>query len=123
MIHNTYIIAILIASFFSWASFIVVINKLSPFSQPALSMSLFYSSLFIALAGTFALAFYFLRVWSNKKEIYNVHLNTSLRQGVLLSVVVVVGLAFQRLRVLTWWDGLLILAIVLLIEFYFMSRN
>lgn len=123
MIHNTYITAILIATFFSWASFIVVIYKLSPFSQPTLSLSLFYSSLFIAMAGTFALAFYFLRVWANKKEIYNVHLNTSLRQGILLSAMVVVGLAFQRLRVLTWWDGLLLLAIILLIEFYFMSRN
>ncbi|MFH0837811.1 MAG: hypothetical protein V1880_00920 [Patescibacteria group bacterium] len=123
MIHNTYITAIFIASLLSWASWFVVVYKLSPFSQPSLGLSLFYSSLFIALAGTFALFFYFLRVWANKKEIYNVHLNTSLRQGTLLSIMVIVGLAFQRLRVLTWWDGLLLLAIVLLIEFYFSSRD
>jgi len=123
MIHNTYLTAILIATFLSWASWFVVLYKLSPFSQPALALSLFYASLFIALAGTFALIFYFLRVWANKKEIYNVHLNTSLRQGVLLSAMIIIGLAFQRLRVLTWWDGILLLAIVLLIEFYFSSRN
>lgn len=123
MIHSSFLTGILIATFFSWASWFVVLYKLSPFSQPALSLSLFYASLFIALAGTFALIFYFLRVWANKKEIYNVHLNTSLRQGVLLSVMIIVGLGFQRLRVLTWWDGLLLLAIVLLIEFYFHSRD
>lgn len=123
MIHSTFLIGILIATFFGWASWLVVIYKLSPFSQPVLSLSLFYSSLFIALVGTFTLILYFLRVWANKKEVFNVHLNTSLRQGMLLGAMIVIGLGFQRLRVLTWWDGILLLAIVLLIEFYFNSRD
>lgn len=123
MIHNTYLIGILIATVFSWASWSVVVYKLSPFSQPLLSLSLFYSSLFIALTGTFALIFYFLRLWANKKAVINAHLNTSLRQGALLGLMIIVGLGFQRLRVLTWWDGILLLAIVLLIEFYFNSRD
>jgi len=123
MIHSAYLTGIAIATFFGWASWFVVLYKLSPFSQQTIGLSLFYSSLFIALAGSFALLFYGLRAWANKKQIYNVHLNTSLRQGVLLSAMIIIGLAFQRLRVLTWWDGLLLLAVVLLIEFYFMSRD
>jgi len=77
----------------------------------------------LAIAGTFALIFYFLRFWARKTEIRNAHLNTSLRQGILLSLMLVVGLAFQRLRILTWWDGLLLLAIILLLEFWFISRD
>jgi hypothetical protein len=123
MIHQSYLILIAIATFFGWASWLVVLYKLSPFSQPTLSLSLFYASLAMALTGTFTLLFYFLRAWTNKKEIYNVHLNRSLRQGILLSAMIIIGLGFQRLRVLTWWDGLLLLSIVLLVEFYFMSRN
>ncbi len=123
MIHSTYIYAILVATFISWTSFILVIFKLSPFSQPALSLGLFYSSLFLAITGTFTLIFYFLRLWARKTEIHNSHLNTSLRQGILLSLMLVVGLGFQRLRILTWWDGLLLLAIILLLEFWFMSRD
>jgi len=123
MIHSAYLTGILIATFISWASWLVVVYKLSPFSQQLLALGLFYSSLFVALIGTFTLIFYALRVWANKKEIYNAHLNTSLRQGGLLSAMVVIGLGFQRLRVLTWWDGILLLAIVLLIEFYFSSRD
>ena len=123
MIHQSYLTAIALATFLSWSSWFVVIYKLSPFSQPQLSLPLFYASLFIALAGTFSLLLYFMRVWFNKKEIYNAHFNRSLRQGLLLSAMIIIGLGFQRLRVLTWWDGLLLLAIVLLIEFYFMSRD
>jgi hypothetical protein len=123
MIHGTYLLAILIAAVFGWASWIVVINKLSPFTTPELALSLFYTSLFIALAATFALIIHYFRVWLNKGETHNAQLNTALRQGMLLSAMISAGIAFQRLRVLTWWDGLLLLAIVLLIEFYFMARD
>ncbi len=123
MIHRNYLIAVLAASFMSWISFAVVLYQLSPFSQVYLSLSLFYASLFVALSGTFSMVFYGLRRWANKTEIHNVHLNASIRQGVLVSVMLVVGLSFQRLRILTWWDGLLLLAIVLMIEFWFMNRD
>ncbi|MBU0578319.1 hypothetical protein KKF04_02170 [Patescibacteria group bacterium] len=123
MIHNTYLLSIAIATVFGWASWVLVIIKLSPFANPELSLTLFYASLFIALAGTLTLIIYHLRAWLNKGEIYNAHLNTALRQGVLLSAMISIGIGFQRLKVLTWWDGILLLAIVLMIEFYFMSRD
>ncbi len=123
MIYNPTIVTIVIATLFGWASWIVVIYKLSPFTQPFLALSLFYTSLFLALSGTFTLFFYYLRVWAAKKTIHGIQINSSLRQGALISTMLCVGLAFQRLKVLTWWDGLLLLAIVLLIEFYFMSRD
>lgn len=123
MIHSTYITAILIASIFSWASFLVVIYKLAPFSNQVFSLSAFYASLFVALSATFTLIFYFLRVWTSKTELYNTQLNASLRQGLLVACMLVIGLGFQRLRVLTWWDALLLLGIVLLIELYMMKRD
>lgn len=123
MIHRTYLITIGIVAAFGWASWALVINKLSPFASPELALSLFYISLFIALVGTLTLIIYYLRAWLNKGEIYNAHLNVSLRQAILLSGMICTGIAFQRLKVLTWWDGLLLLAIVLMIEFYFMSRD
>lgn len=123
MIHNTYLLSIFIATVFGWASWAVVINKLSPFTSPELALSLFYSSLFIALAGTLTLIIYYLRAWLSKGGILNAYINTSLRQGVLLSAMICIAIGFQRLKVLTWWDGLLLLAVVLLIEFYFMARD
>ena len=96
---------------------------MSPFLSGALALTFFYSSLFLAVMGTFALIFYCLRLIIQKPENINRPLNASLRQGALLSVMICVGLAFQRLRVLTWWDALLLLMIVLMIEFYFGSRS
>ena len=115
MTHGYYIIGIFITAMLGWASWLVVINNISPFISGYLALVLFYASLFIALTGTFSILNYYLRITINKGKNYFRHLNTALRQGSLLSMMVCVGLAFQRLRVLTWWDALLLLIIVLLI--------
>jgi len=120
---NSFPFSIGLATFFGWASLLVVYYQLSPFTQPKLALSLFYLSLFVALTGTFALILYSFRRMTHKDSPLKAPFNVPLRQGVLLSLMVVVGLIFQRLRVLTWWDALLLLAIILLIEFYFMSRD
>lgn len=123
MPHAYYLLSIFIATILGWASWLVVINNLSPFMSGYLALTLFYSSFFIALTGTFSILNYYLRITVSKHKKYFQHINTALRQGSLLSLMIVVGLVFQRLRVLTWWDALLILIIVLLIEYYFMARE
>lgn len=123
MLHRQYILGLLAATVLSWISLAVVLFKLSPFSQPVFSLTAFYLSFGLALSGFFTLIFYGLRRWANRSEIHNVHFSSSLRQGTLVALMLVIGLGFQRLRILTWWDGLLILAIVLMIEFWFMGRD
>ena len=123
MLQIYYIVGVFVATILSWVSWFVVLSKLSPFLSGDLALALFYSSLLLALTGTFNVVIYYLRLALNRSENFFRHLNTALRQGALLSSMVCVGLAFQRLRVLTWWDALLLLAIVVLIEYYFMNRE
>ena len=123
MSHAYYIVGVFVATVLGWASWLVVINNVSPFISGSLALTLFYTSLFLALTGTFSILNYYLRITLNKGRNYFQHLNTALRQGSLLALMVCAGLIFQRLRVLTWWDALLLLIIVLLIEYYFMSRD
>jgi hypothetical protein len=118
-----YIIGVFLATILGWASWIVVINNLSPFISVYLALVLFYASLFIALTGTFSILNYYMRMAINKSKNPYQNLNTALRQGSLLSAMICAGLAFQRLRALTWWDAFLLFIIVLLIEYYFMARE
>lgn len=123
MSRSLYLFGIFIAATFGWASWGVVINKLSPYVSPGPALIFFYTSLFISLTATFALFGYYLRVWLNKHEVYSQHINIALRQGMLLSIIMCTGLVFQRLRVLTWWDGLLLVLIMILVEFFFMAKK
>jgi Na+/melibiose symporter-like transporter len=123
MTINPYAITLYIATLFGWASWVLVIMKLDPFSSTPISLILFYASFFVAIAGTLAILNYYLRLWLGRKEAPNKHFYAAVRQGVLLSMMFNVGLGFQRLKVLTWWDALLLLLIILLVEFYFMSND
>jgi hypothetical protein len=123
MTYSIYLFGIFIATLFGWASFIVVLNKLSPITSTAIALIFFYSSLFFALTTSFALVGYYIRMWLNRNEVYFSHINISLRQGALLAVVVCLSLGFQSMRVLTWWDAMLLLILALFVELYFMGKD
>ena len=72
----------------------------------------------MALTGTFIGLGFGLRLWFNQ-EIYREHLGISIRQGLLLSISGIGSLVLLLLNALTWWSGLLLLAIIVAIEFYF----
>ena len=45
------------------------------------------------------------------------HLGGAFRQAFLLSLLIVAGIFLQMEQWLTWWDALLLLSVILLIEF------
>lgn len=123
MTHRYYLAGILLTALLGWVSWVLVISNLSPFISGYLALSLFYSSLFIALSGTFGILNYYLRQMMIKKGDRFHHINASLRQGSLLSIMLCLGLVFQRQKVLTWWVALLLFAIIVLTEYYFVSKH
>lgn len=129
MTQRKYLLSISSAAAFGWTALLLVLFRLEPCNGPGLitlchsvagwSLVLFFLSAFFALTATFALLGFGLRMWFHQHEIYLDHLNVSLRQGILLTIVALASLGFLLLHALTWWSGLLLLAIVLLIELYF----
>lgn len=123
MSHNRYIVIITFAAIISWMAFYLVITKLDPFMSSGLALALFFISLFFALTSTFTIAGFYLRVWFNKNEIYYDHINVSLRQGILLTLIALGSLMFQLLGVLTWWSGLLLIGAITMVEFYLVAKD
>ena len=123
MTHHRYIGIITTAGVISWIAWILVITKMSPYESMGPSLTFFFVTLFIALTTTLtAIGFYF-RLWVFKNEIFYKHINVSLRQGVFLSLIAVFSLVFQMIRVLTWWSGILLIAVAVLLEFYFSVKD
>lgn len=123
MAHQRYILILGIAALISWLAFYLVVNKLDPFASTGLALALFFVSLFFALTSTFSVIGFYIRVWVNKNEIYYDHINVSLRQAILLTLITLGCLLFQLLGVLTWWSGLLLIAAVTMIEFYLVAKD
>ena len=123
MSHNKYMVILTFAAIISWLAFYLVITKLDPFLSTGLALALFFISLFFALTSSFTIVGFYLRVWLNKNEIYYDHINVSLRQGILLTLITLGSLMFQLLGVLTWWSGLLLIAAITMIEFYLVAKD
>lgn len=84
---------------------------------------IFYLALFFSLSGIINLFLVFLRRKAAGNEAALAAVGLSFRQAVLLSVLTAGLLFLQSLRALVWWDGLLLVAGVFLVELYFLSRN
>ncbi|MBL4693830.1 hypothetical protein JKY72_00475 [Candidatus Gracilibacteria bacterium] len=123
MQHHRYISFIAFAGAVAWLAWLLVLFKLNPDIHTGLSMTFFFLTLFIALSSTFAVLGFYFRIWLFKNEIFYKHIGTSFRQGVFLAFISVISLAFQRMQVLSWWSGMLLVVIFVLLEFYFSAKD
>ncbi|KKR06958.1 MAG: hypothetical protein UT33_C0006G0034 [Candidatus Peregrinibacteria bacterium GW2011_GWC2_39_14] len=123
MSHIKYLTTIGIAGIIAWLGFFITLTKLNPFESTGMAMTFFFLTLFIALMCTFTILGFYFRVWIYRNEIYYKHINISLRQGVMLSLIAIISLALQLLGVLNWLSGLLLVIVMLLIEAYISLKS
>jgi len=118
-----YLIGISLSTLFCWLAWITVLYYINPDTSGFIGLFLFYISLLVALVGTLTLIGFFLRVWFSSEEIVYKHVGVSLRQAILFSVLVIGGLFLQGSRLLTWWNGLLFILGLIVLEMFFITRR
>lgn len=123
MTFSRYLITTFLAAIFSWTAWVLVLFKLDPFESTLLALFFFFISFFFASTSTLTLLGFYLRKFIYQNEVFTSHLNVALRQGLLLTLCILGCLIFLMLGVLTWWDGLLLVGIIVLVEFYFSSSE
>ncbi len=105
-----------------------ILLYLDPNSSNLLVFILLYLSLLISSAGIFTLIGFFIRRISRRKKAHLPtklainNLEVSFRQGVLLSLILVIALILQSQRVLAWWYILILVALIGLTEWWLSRR-
>lgn len=106
------------------AALVLVLRQIDPEKSGVVGQLFFYVSTFLFFAALLILFFTWLRrKFSKDDENAFIYLGMSFRQGVLMSVLIIGLLILQQYRVLVWWDGLLAVAGIFLIELYFLTRR
>lgn len=123
MTLKSYIWGMRIVTLFSIAGFVIVVRQADPETSGPIGKVLFYTILFFALSGVLNLMLLWLRRKMTTRETAFENVGLSLRQSMLLSFLAIGLLIMQSFRVLVWWDGLLLLAGIFLVELYFLSKN
>lgn len=114
---------VLVATLISWTGFALVVTKLDPYSATELALSLFFLTSLMSFTGTFALLLFLLKKWRSEDRIYVKHVMISLRQGFLLSFCANLSLALLMMGLLRIWNGLLLVILIMLLEYYFSQRD
>lgn len=78
-------------------------------------------SLFFSILCLFSLIGFLLRVRTSNNELMHDAIKTSLRQGFLMGLYAVAFLGLAGVKLLTWWDALLLALSLVLFEIYFKS--
>lgn len=110
-------------TFVAWTAWLAVINKLDPYNSPQLALPLFFLTLLIALTGSFTLVLFLIKRWKTRDQIYLKHITLSLRQGFLLSLCTCFCLGLLMLGLLRIWNGLLLVTLMMLVEFYLSAKE
>ncbi len=120
---QSYLVGIGTSSIICWLAFVLTIFYISPENTKLLAISCFFISLFFALAGTFTIGGFYIRTLSSNNELYYSNINIAFREGFLLAFCFIGILILQSLHLLTWWNGTLFVAIIILVEFYFLTKK
>ncbi|MEK7545701.1 MAG: hypothetical protein AAB554_01325 [Patescibacteria group bacterium] len=121
MTLRQYFIWMIVATALCWLGWLSVIWMIDPAEAGLLGFFLFYAALCLALIGTFSVAGLGFRALARRQEPVSRHAATSFRQGVLLTVLMAGSLAMQSRSLLTWWNLMLFIITVTVLEFFLIS--
>lgn len=114
---STYLWGIRLFTLFAFSAWLGVVVMLDPRGTGSMVVGLFFISLFALLTGFLTLFV----TWIYQKALGNAgaahHLSGAFRQALLLALYALGIVFFQYGQILTWWDALLLLAAILLVEF------
>jgi len=118
-----YLIIMGIGSLICWGAWLLVIFKIDPFSSGFIGLVSFYLILFLSIMGTLFLIGFFVRFILLKRSVLFRHIGVSLRQAILFSILIIFSLLLQANRLFTWWNAILLILSLTLLEFFFLARE
>lgn len=121
MTLRSYLNSMSVATAFAFVGWTFVLLYIDPGTSGYVGVILFYLTLFLALLGFFTLINFSLKRWIANNEVIFAYVSSSFRQGFWLATIIVGLLVMQGARILNWWDALLFVGAISLMELYFIS--
>ena len=123
MREKGYFVLLSIASIFGWASVVLILLRIDPFSATISIFGLFYISLGVALYGTFFLFGWLLRRLLIRRMSLEYYIEILFRQTLLAALLVIVLLLLQSVRLLSWWNSLSVVLAFVFLEYFIISYS
>ena len=122
MVPRGYLWLVRVIGLVALSALVFIVMKIEP-EKDIQTKVFFYVAFFFFSASLCNLLLLRLRKNKMRGELVGENIVLSLRQGILLGLLATSLLLLQGMRMLLWWDGLLTVAGIFLIELYFISRD
>lgn len=117
MTLRQYLLMMSIGTIICWLIWVLVVSNIDPVETGLVGSIFFYVSLFLALIGTFSVIGFLIRKKIIKDEVVVFHhVRHTFRQGLLISLLILIALMMLQFKLLTWWTGVLIVLLFLVLE-------
>lgn len=117
---KSYLKLMLFATGLCWLGFTIVLFYIDPEKTGDTGFALFYLSLLFALAGLIAVAGFMIRGRFSAAPLHH-QVGMAFRQAIWFAGLIVFLLFLQGQRVLRWWNIILFIAFLAILEFLFIS--
>lgn len=87
-----------------------------------LNLLFFYGSLIVLFTGFFSTFFFWVKVKKGFKNNLYLQAVTAFRRGILMGILICLLLIMQSLRIFIWWDALLLVGMIVLLEMYLIVK-
>lgn len=104
-----------------WFGFGFVVSNINPDEAGGMGYALFYGMLFLATVATLSVCGFILRSRLLKGEVAFKQVAVTFRQALWFGVLVVISLWLQARDLLTVWNLLLLIVVLAVVEFFFLS--
>lgn len=123
MTLRQYLLALLFGTVAATAAAAIIVFAIDPVTASGLAFATLYVTLGAACVGFLTIIGTLVRVRKNESEDVGDAVARSLRQGVFLSFLVLIGLYLSAQGYLTIWTALLLVAFMTLVEFFFLAAK
>ncbi len=110
-----------LVSLVCWAGFVSVVNFINPLDAGLFGFVMFYGILFFATVATLSVFGFMLRARILRGELVFRQVAITFRQAFWFGVLVTIALWMQGRSLLTWWNLLLLILALSILEFFFLS--
>lgn len=115
------ILIIFSATTIFWLSWLLVLAEVDPTESGMLGLVLFFGSLFFSLLGSFFLSVLIYRKFTNRMDLEYKIVSASFRQSFFLALVIIGALFLQSKHYLTWWNTIILILGIGVLEYFFLS--
>ncbi len=123
MVLSSYLWGLRISAIIMAFTFCVVIFFVNPYNFSTIAYVFLYITLFFFVTSIATLILTKLWYYFIKDEITSIELRIAARQGILLGIVTCILVFLQQVRILIWWDMIIVAVTVFLVELQLLLRD